>query len=151
MQACDAAIRDLSTDEIGTDAKLKLSRAIAASFPAEWRAPNVFSPAKSDLLTQLYGDRWFETVWTIPGALWLPPTDFRKWTNSKECRSRVQTNARWWSSCGCANSLSALDWHRILQACIDFDLPRTWASVYRRALASHSWTPDQLALFLFTY
>jgi hypothetical protein len=150
IRACAA---DLSANPDGRPSAA-ISKAVASCFPAEWRAPNVFSASKADLLKQLYGDRWFDEYWSIPGAVWLPPADFRRfWTKSDDCKKRVVANVRFWSSSPvCAGRLSALDWHRILQACVDFDLPRAWFVAYRSALAaSSSWSANERALLLFTY
>jgi hypothetical protein len=123
-----------------------VDRLVRACLPAQLRPKSVCSPLKAAA---------WRNAGLAPPEDGMPTSQFQVWRSSPACRAAVATNVGWIldrhnrsKARGNAPVLAtAADWHSVLQAAYDFDLPDVLAVADAACRADRPWTPQTLALF----
>ena len=118
------------------------------SFIFEKRTLDTFNEMKASLLKKIYGSNWYHQSLPLTN---LPSNQYREFIKCEKKRKMIRHNAMYWSQHS-ADKLSCIQWHIILQNCVDFNLPEEWSIVMKRCLDSNkNWSNDEKSLFWLTW
>lgn len=107
-----------------------------------------FSPAKACLLQKLYGNQWYTQIWQREQDTFFDQSMIMNL--KRKNRSKIAFNIYRWVQVY-SDQLALIDWHWLLQSCIDFNLVVIWRYVIQQALKSQKWSLHEKTLLFLTW